>query len=188
MPAYRCKRSTNEIVKENQGLWDAVMGNRWNSGRAAVKIPRYLGVGWSFTAIGKGIAWIPSMKRVLLVEDSADVRLVLQLELEWLGYTVNVATDAKAGLKIALLSRPDVIVSDLGLPEEDGFDFIKRVRRIKELATVPAIVLTGFGAPDVVTQALAAGFNAHLTKPADPNELSDLIEKLTAKRLGRKAS
>ncbi|HYR88865.1 MAG TPA: response regulator [Terriglobia bacterium] len=128
------------------------------------------------------------MTRLLLVEDSTDILFVLQLELEGLGYTVDVAANAKTGIEIARLSHPDVIISDLGLPEEDGFEFIKRIRKTKELATVPAIALTGFSEPSHVQRALALGFTAHLTKPVEPDELANLIEKLTTKRLERKAS
>jgi len=128
------------------------------------------------------------MTRVLLVEDSNDVLLVLQLELEWLGYSVDTAENAKAAIEIARLTHPDVIVSDLGLPEEDGFEFIKRIRKVKELARVPAIALTGFGEPQDIQKALSLGFTAHLTKPVTPDDLANLIEKLTTKRLERKAS
>jgi two-component system CheB/CheR fusion protein len=128
------------------------------------------------------------MKRVLLVDDFADVLFILQLELEGLGYTVNVATNTVAALEIARLTRPDVIVSDLGLPEQDGFELIKSIRRNRELATVPAIALTGFGAAKDVRQALSMGFQAHLTKPVEASGLADVIEQLTAKRFERKAS
>ena len=140
------------------------------------------------SAIGSGIAHNFAMTRVLLVEDSSDILYVMQMELEWLGYTVYVAANAQTGIEIARLSHPDVIVSDLGLPEEDGFEFIKRIRKTKELAAVPAIALTGFGEPRDVQQALSLGFTAHLTKPVEGNELADLIEKLTTSRLERKAA
>jgi len=128
------------------------------------------------------------MTRLLLVEDSTDVLYVLQLELQGLGYTVDVAANARTGIEIARLSLPDVIISDLGLPEEDGFEFIKRIRKTKELATVPAIALTGFSEPRHVQQALALGFTAHLIKPVELDDLASLIEKLTTRRLERMAS
>jgi CheY-like chemotaxis protein len=127
------------------------------------------------------------MTRVLLVEDSADVLNVLQIELEWMGYAVDAATDAGAALALAERQRPDVIVSDLGMPVIDGFEFIRRVREIPGLASVPAIALTGAGLDRDIQQALAFGFTAHLMKPVEAKELVNRIELLTAKRLQRKA-
>ena len=128
------------------------------------------------------------MTRVLLVEDFADVLYILQLELEWMGYEVHTAADAEAGLEIALRVRPDIIVSDLGMPGIDGFEFLRRIRQIPELVSVPAIALTGAAMERDRQQALAVGFAAHVTKPVEAAELGNRIEQLTARRLKRKAS
>ena len=128
------------------------------------------------------------MTRVLLVEDSADVLYLMQLQLEWMGYAIDAAADATAGLEVAQRVRPDVIVSDLRMPDIDGFEFIRRVRRIRSLASIPAIALTGTSMEWDIQQAIANGFTAHLTKPVEASELSKLIDQLTARRLHRKAS
>ena len=127
------------------------------------------------------------MTRVLLVEDSADVLEVLKIELEWMGYEIDATADAKTALATAERQRPDVIVSDLGMPGMDGFEFIRRVREIPGLASVPAIALTGAGLDKDVQQALAFGFTAHLIKPVEAKELASRIELLTARRFQRKA-
>ena len=127
------------------------------------------------------------MTRVLLVEDSADVLYLLRMELEDMGYEVDAEADAKAALAAAERQRPDVIVSDLGMPVIDGFEFIRRVREIPGLASVPAIALTGAGLDRDIQQALAFGFTAHLMKPVEAKELVNRIELLTARRLQRKA-
>src|SRR5438105_2712452 len=127
------------------------------------------------------------MTRVLLVEDSADVLYLLRMELEDMGYEVDAEADAKAALAAAERQRPDVIVSDLGMPEMDGFQFILRIREIPGLALVPAIALTGASLDRDVQQALAFGFTAHITKPVEAKELANRIELLTARRLQRKA-
>ncbi|OLE33109.1 MAG: hypothetical protein AUI36_28705 [Cyanobacteria bacterium 13_1_40CM_2_61_4] len=127
------------------------------------------------------------MTRVLLVEDSADVLDVLQIELEWMGYEIDATVDAKTALAAAERQHPDVIVSDLGMPGMDGFEFIRRIREIPGLASVPAIALTGASLDRDVQQALAFGFTAHLTKPVEAKELASRIELLTARRLQRKA-
>src|SRR5262245_52455775 len=128
------------------------------------------------------------MTRVLLVEDFADVLYVMQMELEWSGYEVEALTNARAALVAARNKPPDVIVSDLCMPDMDGFEFIKYVRKNMRLRTVPAIALTGSNLTKDVERALACGFTAHLTKPVDGAELRDRIENLTVRCLRRKAS
>jgi two-component system CheB/CheR fusion protein len=127
------------------------------------------------------------MTTVLLVEDSSDVLFFLQLELEYAGYQVHATTDAAIALSRARDARPDVIVSDLRMPDIDGLEFIRRIREIPELASVPAVVLTGAGMERDIQQALAAGFTAHLTKPVEARDLISKIEQLTARRLKRQA-
>src|SRR5262245_47485005 len=102
------------------------------------------------------------MTRVLLLEDSPDVLYVLQVELECLGYEVEAVMDGARALRAAKRRRPDVIVSDLGMPDMDGFEFIRRVRRSPSLASVPAIALTGVTLDRDIQQALASGFTSHL--------------------------
>jgi CheY-like chemotaxis protein len=127
------------------------------------------------------------MTRILLVEDSADVLYVLKIELEAKEYVVDAVGDAHQALLAAERARPDVIVSDLGLPAMDGFDFIKRIRKTPRLASIPAIALTGASMDKDIQHALACGFTAHLTKPVESQELCRRIEHLTARRLHRKA-
>jgi len=122
-----------------------------------------------------------------LVEDSEDVLYVLQLELEDMGYEVVPAASAEDALSAAAVDKPDVIVSDLGLPGIDGLDFIKRIRQMPALAGVPAIALTGSSMDRDIQRALTAGFTAHLTKPVEGSELGKRIELLTASYAQRKA-
>jgi len=127
------------------------------------------------------------MTRVLLVEDSEDVLYLLGLQLEWMRYIVETATNAGAALEAATKLRPDVIVSDLRMPGIDGFEFIRQVRRIQNLTSVPAIALTGASMYTDIQKAITSGFTAHLTKPVDINDLSKLIEQLTARYVQRQA-
>src|SRR5213594_258981 len=126
------------------------------------------------------------MIRILLVDDSEDVLYLLRLQLESIGYAIDAATNATAALESAQRTRPDVIVSDLRMPDIDGFEFIRRVRHIQSLASVPAIALTG-GSDSDIQQAISNGFTAHLEKPAEASELSKLIEQLAASCAQRKA-
>jgi|SRR5215468_11717815 len=127
------------------------------------------------------------MTRVLLVEDSVDVLSVLQIELEGMGYQIDAVTNGHDALLAVQRNRPDIIVSDLRMPEMDGFDLIKRLRQSPRLGAVPAIALTGASMEKDIEQALAFGFTAHLTKPVEAGELVKKIEQLTVRRLRRKA-
>ena len=116
-----------------------------------------------------------------------DILFLLQTELEWLGYTVDIASDALSGLELAGRNRPNIIVSDLNMPGMDGCEFIRRVRHTRELTGIPAIALTGYSRDKEVNLARAAGFDAHLTKPVDGKTISEMITRLLAKRM-KKAS
>jgi CheY-like chemotaxis protein len=118
--------------------------------------------------------------RVLLIEDSEDILFLMTAELEWLGYSVLAATDAKAGMELAIREKPDLLISDIKMPGVDGYDLIRSLRRAPEFGTTPAIALTGFGMERDVERTLEAGYDAHLSKPADSGVLNDLIKKLTA--------
>jgi two-component system CheB/CheR fusion protein len=128
-----------------------------------------------------------AMTRVLIVEDSADVLYILKTELEWLGFTVDLARDGENALQIAEQNPPDVIVSDVQMPGVDGIQFVKRLRDNPDLKSTPAIALTGSASAQTVDEALAAGFTIHLTKPVEINDLVQAIERLGEKKLQRNA-
>ncbi len=116
--------------------------------------------------------------RVLVVEDSKDILLLMKLELEDMGYEVLTARDAAIALETAANAHPDIVVSDLRMPGMDGYELIRRIRSSPGISSIPAIVMTGFGTRDDSHEALEAGYNAYLVKPVDPQELSDLIQSL----------
>jgi signal transduction histidine kinase/ActR/RegA family two-component response regulator len=119
--------------------------------------------------------------RVLVVEDSRDTLDMLQLWLELFECDALVATDAMEGLKIAREQRPDLIISDIGMPGMDGYDFIQQLRKTEGLEHTPAIALTGYAQKQDRDLALLAGYNAHLAKPARMSALLSLIKELSKK-------
>jgi PAS domain S-box-containing protein len=123
---------------------------------------------------------------VLLIDDHKDVAELTKMELEEHGYTVLTAADGHQGLETAIRQVPDVIVSDIKMPRMDGYELIRSLRQIPSLASVPVVALTGFGMKKDVDSAIAAGYDAHLNKPVDVNELSELIQRLRAQRLRSK--
>jgi diguanylate cyclase len=112
-------------------------------------------------------------RRVVVVEDSDDARLSLQKVLEQHGHTVYTAADGPGGLDVIARLRPDVAFIDIGLPGLDGYALAKRVRATG--LRTQLVALTGYGLAEDRTQALAAGFDAHLTKPPSLERLLALV-------------
>lgn len=112
-------------------------------------------------------------RSVLVVDDEPDARALLRVVLESCRMTVLDAASAPTALAILERERVDLLVSDIGMPEEDGYALIKRVRALanEEKASVPAVALTAFARNEDRTRALLEGFNFHMTKPVEPAEL-----------------
>ncbi len=114
-------------------------------------------------------------RRILIVEDSEDVRENLKAYLEDSGHEVLVAVDGLEGVRTAIELRPDVSLVDVGLPGIDGYELARRVRVDSGGRNLYLVALTGYGGPDAKAKALAAGFDVHLTKPINVDELSDVV-------------
>jgi PAS domain S-box-containing protein len=120
--------------------------------------------------------------RVLVVDDEADARDLLELVLSQAGAKVRTANSAAVGLAALLPFQPQVIVSDIGMADEDGYAFMRRIRSMQEpAASTPAIALTAYTRNEDKLKALAMGFSVHLGKPVNPDDLTALVAKL-AKR------
>jgi PAS domain S-box-containing protein len=111
--------------------------------------------------------------RVLVVDDEADARELIKRVLSECDAEVISAGSAAEALELVRKHRPHVLVSDIGMPDVDGFELLKRVRALGEAAggKVPAIALTAFARSDDRTRALRAGFLVHVSKPVEPSEL-----------------
>jgi CheY-like chemotaxis protein len=120
-----------------------------------------------------------------VVEDNADVRMCLQTLLEMEGNQVRVASDGIKGTDLILSWRPDVAIVDIGLPGRDGFSVAKEVRNTLSVApTRPQpclIALTGYGLPSDRQKVLEAGYQVHLVKPVNLEELADVLRQLGRK-------
>ena len=120
--------------------------------------------------------------RILVVDDSADILETFQMLLELEGVAVRTALSGEDGLALLDAAPFDIIISDIGMPGMDGYAFIREVRRRPAAAHIPAIALTGFGRTKDVELARAAGFSAHVSKPASVAELVQSIASLVAPR------
>ncbi|HYG61287.1 MAG TPA: ATP-binding protein [Thermoanaerobaculia bacterium] len=117
----------------------------------------------------------PTLPRILLVEDNPDAAMALTDLLRLWGHEVAVAADGATALEIAGSFRPDVLLLDIGLPGMDGYELAHRLRLQEGLAAARFIALTGYGQETDRRRAAEAGFDHHLTKPADPKVLRELL-------------
>ncbi|WP_434386391.1 response regulator [Melittangium boletus] len=117
-------------------------------------------------------------RRILLVEDNEDARLTLSEMLELWGHDVEVASDGLEGVTKALQRTVRLAVVDIGLPGLDGYAVAERLRAQRG-QDIRLIALTGYGAPEAKRRALDAGFDVHLTKPVNLEELARLLRDLS---------
>jgi DNA-binding response OmpR family regulator len=118
--------------------------------------------------------------RVAVIDDNRDGADILRILIEEEGGVVCVAYDGTSGLLAAQEFKPEVVVLDIGLPDMDGYEACRRLRAAFG-REVSIIALTGWGGERDKQRAFDAGFDAHLTKPADPLELSETIRALKKK-------
>ncbi len=116
--------------------------------------------------------------RVLVVDDIADVADVLKMLLDLEGFETRVAYSGVAALESARDFRPDVVICDIGLPEMDGHEIARRLRRDPDMAPATLIALTGWGAEGEVRRTRESGFDFHLVKPVDANALLELLSHM----------
>ena len=130
----------------------------------------------------------PSLQgvRVLVVDDDASARELLQRVLTDFGADVVMAASAAEGMLLLQSARPDVLVSDIGMPEEDGYTFLRKVRSLPpdRGGRVPAIALTAYGHVTDRYQALSAGYDQHVAKPVIPQELAMVVAVAARKAQG----
>lgn len=124
----------------------------------------------------------PALQRILIVEDNPDAADSLQMLLEVFGHTVAVAGNGPAALKRLESETPDVIICDIGLPGMSGYEVARAVRAQPRFRRTFMVALTGYGQQDDQRAALDSGFDIHLTKPVDPDQLETLINPDSAPR------
>lgn len=122
--------------------------------------------------------------RILVVEDDADARELVRAVLIDAGAEVECAASVAEGFDALRHFNPQLLVSDIAMPDEDGYSLMRRVRALRaaEGGTVPAIALSAFTRPEDRTNALAAGFTLHIGKPVFPNDLVDAAHRLAWNR------
>lgn len=124
---------------------------------------------------GAGARGGPAAQRVMVVDDLAASAETLTMLLEMEGFEVQVACDGPAALCIAQTFRPDVVLLDIGLPGMNGFEVAARLRQLTAAREALLIALTGYGEAASRVRSAQAGFDVHLVKPADVNQLLNLL-------------
>jgi CheY-like chemotaxis protein len=120
--------------------------------------------------------------RVLVVDDNADAAQMLAALLEVQGHAVSVEYDARGALARARNEHPDVLLLDIGLPDMDGYELARRLRAQPENADATLVALTGYGQSQDRAEARQAGFDHYLVKPADLNEVNEVLSRAEARR------
>ena len=122
--------------------------------------------------------------RVLLVDDEADAREMVAAILIEAGAEVITASAARQAFELITQTKPDALISDIGMPGEDGYELIRKVRTLsaEQGGQVPAIALTAYARTQDRLKVLSAGYQMHVPKPVEPVELATVVASLT-KRL-----
>ncbi len=119
--------------------------------------------------------------RILLVDDDEGARDVFSYMLKAFGAEVKTAESVSETLEVFEKFCPDILVSDIAMPLEDGYSLIGKVRAMKsKLSQIPALALTAYASQEDVDRAYAAGFQAHLAKPVEANKLSAAIARIAS--------
>ncbi len=171
-------------------------------------------IGASSPGIGKGsefVMWLPAShlhkqppipviapaaneqetalpQQILVVDDSNAAAFVLSSLLKKLGHDVESARDGMSAIEAASRKKPDIVFSDIAMPDFDGYELARRLKSMPELAGVKLVALTGYGHESDRIQAFDAGFDYHLVKPVSLEVLKDLIKSASASDAPAKAS
>lgn len=136
-------------------------------------------------AIKSNPAYIPPLDnvRVLVVDNESDAREILNLMLTQRGAKVTTATSTREALEVLQEWKPDVLISDIGMPGEDGYSLIRKVRALEPErgGRIPAVALTGYAGPEERVRLLSAGYQIHVTKPVELDELVIVIAGLAGR-------
>jgi hypothetical protein len=117
--------------------------------------------------------------RVLVVDDETDARELVKRALEGQGASVTTAASGDEALNVLEAARPDVVLSDVGMPDMDGYQLIRSIRASdSKVRRVPAIALTAFARAEDRKKAMLAGYQAHLSKPFEIAELVIMVAGL----------
>jgi CheY-like chemotaxis protein len=122
--------------------------------------------------------------RLLVIEDEDDARMLVGEVLKHQGADVHLAASVAEGLEMFSAVKPDVVVSDIGMPQMDGYSLIRKIRELSPAlgGQTPAIALTAYARREDANRAFAAGYQSHVAKPDEPETLARLVASLSGRR------
>jgi PAS domain S-box-containing protein len=161
-----------EVKAESDGLGKGA--------RITVKIPLYTPGASALPSEKTGTTGALKSKFILIVDDSSETTEMLGKLLELEGAFVDLAKSGKEALEIAGRKLFDLVVSDISMPEMDGYQLLRSLRELPNMADVPVVALTGYGRANDIDRARDEGFAEHLTKPLDLDKLLQIVRRLTS--------
>lgn len=126
--------------------------------------------------------------QLLLVDDEPGLRQAVQVYLEDDGFTVHAASNAQEGWDLLQRISPDLVISDIMMPQVDGYQFLKQLREDPRFQSLPVVFLTARGMTSDRIQGYNAGCDAYLSKPFDPDELVAIVSNILERRTASKAT
>jgi CheY-like chemotaxis protein len=117
------------------------------------------------------------MKKILVIEDDKEIRIILCSLLAKFGYYAIEAANGKTGLELAYSEIPDMIISDIYMPEIDGYDVLRNIRGNPETSEIPFIFLSSLETQASKNLGQRLGVNDYIVKPFDPHNVLDTIER-----------
>ena len=174
------------LVQLHMGTVEALSEGPNRGAEFRIRLP--LAPAGAAAAVAEGPDMAPALPlRILLIEDNVDAAESAGMLLKHEGHEVETAFDAEAGLVAAHRFAPDVILCDIGLPGMDGYQIIRKIREDAALSPIYVVALTGYGREADRNQALASGFDLHLTKPIDWPTLATTLERARPSQARRPA-
>jgi signal transduction histidine kinase/ActR/RegA family two-component response regulator len=177
-----------QLVHLHDGMITAESSGTNKGSRFTVKLPLARETdNMTTSAIASALPLQPNLlaqRAVLVVDDSEDTIAMLEQLIEISGANVTTATNGSDALQLVSQQEFDIILSDISMPEMDGFEFLQRLRQIPGREDVPVVAITGFGRAADIERARAAGFYAHLTKPLNVDALVEVFQQLRTRRDG----
>jgi two-component system CheB/CheR fusion protein len=170
-----------QLVDLHKGTISAFSGGKNKGAAFTLKLPLSLKPKAPLTPL---LALTTTLEKisVLVVDDSEDTTEMLTHLLKMSGAVVTGTTSAEEGLRIVAQEEFDVVLSDISMPGMDGFEFLRKLRRLPGRSEVPVLALTGFGRPEDIERAKAEGFYSHVTKPFELEALITVLQKLPKRR------
>jgi signal transduction histidine kinase/ActR/RegA family two-component response regulator len=168
------------LVELHEGTVEALSAGEGHGTEIVLRLPALAATDVVIEA--RGVKPSPTqfpLRNVLVVEDNRESADTLATYLRAQGHTVHVAYDGGAGLQAALRERPEAILCDVGLPVMDGYALARALRNEPTLANCLLVAVTGYGESRDMERGQQAGFDHYLVKPADPEEIAQLLTQLT---------